>query len=274
MVMRLLPIVMVVVLAALNGAFFFMGSGEEKVVEESTALWDGPVMPGKALALPGKPEGFAASPPLKSEVKTASAKRPAPPSVVAPAKPGTESDRTVAVDKKHVKAGAKKPASGQARIHDGYVVQAGSFVLKLGADILMKRLADRGMEPFIEKGHELVQLNSVQAGPYANLEIATEAESKLKAAGMEARLEETWEGHVIFLRKSILLGYAVQEMEQAEGLGIKPLRMVKIPSDQEVRKVLLGPFATRNRAMEISARIQRLGLAIPIIKRWRDAKTD
>lgn len=241
LVITLLSWVTMVTMGGLN-AWMVMKVREQEARKE---VWSGPRMPGKTIPLPPRPE-------KKVEAVVDKNKPPYP----------DEPLRDLVVgDKGSKDAKPPEPAA--------FEVQAGTFVLKLGAETLTRRLQENGLQPTMEMRKEMVQLNNVQAGPYPTLDAAREAEVKLRSAGVEAVVEDTWEGYVINLGKYYLLGYAMQTMDEAEKLGVTPLRTVKVDAALEVHKVVLGPFSTRDRAKEISARISYLGLAIPVIKEWR-----
>ncbi|MBF0438838.1 MAG: SPOR domain-containing protein [Magnetococcales bacterium] len=255
---RLVPLMVIGLLVILNilvQGMGFMGMGF-KTPEE--AIWPGPVMPGKLLALPDsasarvvgqanavveKPKGVV--PVVKVEPAPVA---PAP--VVAPP------------------PAAPPPAPPAAVTEGRFVVQVGSYVLNLGVDSLVDQLKTAGLNPRLETVQERVPLNNVQAGPYEQLEMAKEVEAKLKAGGYHVQVEESWEGFILSLNKSVLLSHAVEEMEQVRRLGVTPLRLVKVVTDLAVRKILLGPFDTKEKAMKMSARVAEMGIAVPVLKTW------
>ncbi|MBF0612508.1 MAG: SPOR domain-containing protein [Magnetococcales bacterium] len=283
-IMQFLPWAVLLMLLILNGVQGYWAL--KKAPAASDGLWSGPLMPGKPLAMASRPKKVE---PVVEEKKLPFQDEPLRDMVVKPTdepEPVVEkpldkvTDKTAPLPNKKPLAkpvaqpvptapAKPKPVVAEPRLESGYIVQAGDFVLKLGTDTLLKRLRDHGMEPFVEKEVEMVLLNSVQAGPYPTLEAAKETEVKMKAAGMEAVVSDTWEGHVVTLGKFYLLGYAMQSMESAERMNIKPVRMIKVEVPLEVQKVYLGPFSTRDKAKELSARIAQLGLAVPVIKEWK-----
>lgn len=288
-VMGVLPWLALVTLLGLNGYQSYWAT--RQAPRETDGLWTGPLMPGKPVPVAERPKKVE---PVVEEKKELYEDEPLRDMVVKPPEqdvPEAVVDKTS--DKALAAAAAKKPlpktatpvpdprekpktapqpvaqAVPQPRMESGYIVQAGDFVLKMGTDTLVKRLKDHGMTPFVEGEVDMVLLNSVQAGPFATLEAAKEAEVKMKAAGQDAVVSDTWEGYVVTLGKFYLLGYAMQAMENAERLNVKPMRMIKIEVPLEVQKVYLGPFPTREKAKELSARIAQLGLAVPVIKEWK-----
>ncbi|MBF0620737.1 MAG: SPOR domain-containing protein [Magnetococcales bacterium] len=274
-VTRILPWGVVAALVAVNGWVFWDNIQQD---EETTAdIWTGPQMPGKAMALPGRPEGVVtaeAKPapeqkkrqipaPAGMEQKVVAKQPPAPVEIPKQPKLAAVARRSPIIQPPDTILPKESTMVGR-----GYVVQVGSFVLKMGAHSLSQRLEYHGMKPRTEESRELVQLNSVQAGPFSDFDEAKQAEGVLKAGGMDALVEETWEGYIITLSKSFLLGYAVQDMEQAKDLGVNRVRMVKVETDLPVRKVLLGPFPDHEKAREVSVAVTRLGLAVPVIQKW------
>ena len=220
-------------------------------------------MPGKVFALPDPSLAkIIDAPPVPvTPLKETTAKKPAgepkPPQEVAQKPQPAPVQPTKPVETK-----PEPPPRGP-----GYMVQVGSFVLKMGVDSLMERMRRNGLKPRLGVYLERVPLNNVQAGPFTTLEEAKTAEAILKAHGMNVAVEELWNGgFIISLSKSLLLGYAMQDMEKAESLDVKPLRLVKIEADLPVRKVFLGPFPTKKKATEMGRRISRMGLATPVIK--------
>ncbi|MBF0416094.1 MAG: SPOR domain-containing protein [Magnetococcales bacterium] len=149
-----------------------------------------------------------------------------------------------------------------------FVVLVGDFVLELGMESLLKRLKDNGLQPRTGVKKESVRLNNVQAGPFLHLEDAKVAETVLKSHGYEAEVVETWEGFIISMSRSLLLGEAVADMEKGRSLGVKPVRMVKIEVDMPVNKVFFGPFISKEEALKMSERVAKLGLSVPVIKPW------
>ncbi|MBF0186673.1 MAG: SPOR domain-containing protein [Magnetococcales bacterium] len=285
-VLSLLPWIAVVVLLAANILLFVSGSSSGP-----GALWTGPEMPGKIMALPEQPEWLEAA--LSTSTPHQPAKPASPPSKMVLASP-SQSEQTTPPAKLQTAPQPKAPAAhpvdtAQTAIQAApeqrpppvlesstpqtaydsprYVVQAGSFVLEMGADSLMKRLKENGFTPILESTTETIQVNNVQAGPFASLEQAKQAEVRLKANGMDVEAEETWEGYIISLNKSYMLGYAIQDLELAKKLEITPVRIVKVATDLPVRKVIIGPFDTHKEAKAISAEVSHLGLAVPVIKK-------
>ena len=161
---------------------------------------------------------------------------------------------------------APVPASAPAPVAEGFVVQLGSYVLQMGADSMVQQLQSSGLKPHVLVYREQVRLNNVQAGPFKSLEEAKEAEAKLKAGGVIAETEEIWEGFILSVSKSILLSYAVEDMKKVTSLGVEPVRMVKVEADLPVRKVVLGPYPTKDEATAMSVQASRLGLVVPVIK--------
>lgn len=257
--LRFLPWAVIVLLGALNIGLYV----NTWTAKNPDALWDGPPMPGKVYPLPNLPQGVAVSPPPVPKAPEVVAQPLSPPRVlppppkVLPAKPIAEPE---------------KPIVSVSPTGEKYIVQIGSFVLKLGVSSLVERMRANGINPIVEIVQERVRLNSCQAGPFKTLEAAKEAEIKLKASGWKVEVEETWEGYIIMLSQAFLLGEAVQEMERAEALDVKPLRIVKIETDLPVQKVYLGPFTTKEEARQVSAKVARLGLAVPVIKDWQPKK--
>lgn len=233
---RFVPHSVLVALIGLNlGIVFFMSAtGREDV-------WRGPPMPGKRFLLPD----------------IALAKEVASLAVSPPAEPVVEK-------KAEVKA---KPAAAPSSGKVGYVVQSGGF-LDLGTNVLMDRLQKGGLEPWIETTQEVIRLNDVQAGPYGSLKDAKEAEAQLRAAGIASKVEETWEGFILSLSRSAILGEAMQELEKAKSLGLSAVRLAKVEEERAVRRVSVGPFPSKEKAKEISARVAKIGLTVPVIKEW------
>ncbi|MBF0369295.1 MAG: SPOR domain-containing protein [Magnetococcales bacterium] len=275
---RFLPGVAGVLFLGIAAAALLSGGGDE----ESGAVWDGPPVPGKQMALPGKPEGGEPIQTAQSQVKprpkrprtqATPAKPPEPPAAVATTAPVQASPgrvvRTVPLAA-IVKPSSAKPVetAAPAVAESGFVVQVGSFVLQMGANSMMAQLSQNGLNPQIKEMVESVPLNNVQAGPYKSLEAAKEAEAKLKAGGFVVQVEETWEGHIISLSKSILLSYAMEDLVRARDLEVSPLRMVKVNADLPVRKVILGPFPKQKEAREISEEVAGMGIAVPVVKSW------
>ncbi|MBF0584443.1 MAG: SPOR domain-containing protein [Magnetococcales bacterium] len=235
MISRFVPHILCVLLAGVGLVIF--------VFMPSTSLediWRGSPMPGKRLALPDPSTAVVVVTPPPPEEKVA----------------------TPAVEPAKKEAKPEKPANKA-----GYIVHAGTF-LDLGINVAMDRLRKSGLEPWEESIQEMVPLNDVQAGPFDSRAAAKQAEAQLKAAGITAKAEETWEGFIISLSQSFSLGEALQELERAKSLGISTVRLVKIEAERTVRKIYVGPFSTKYRAKEISARVAKLGLAVPIIKEW------
>lgn len=212
-------------------------------------IWRGPPIPGRAMALSDRSLAFDATGVIEGSPLPASETPSAPVKTVTPPAQKKQTEES---------------SSGSA---GGFVVYAGTF-FDLGVNVAMERLRKIGLEPWEELAQEMVSVNDVQAGPYASREEAKEAEAQLRAAGVTAKAVETWEGFVISLSQIISLGDAVQEMEKARALGLSTVRLMKIESERSVRKIYVGPFSTKTKAKEISARVAKLGLAVPVIKDW------
>ncbi|MBF0296658.1 MAG: SPOR domain-containing protein [Magnetococcales bacterium] len=261
---RLFPLLIVGLLILSNLLVQGMGYLGLGFRTPETELWKGPLMPGKQLPLPDasgarvvtgdKSEPVPEKPKEKprEEVKLPPAPEtppPAPTPAPAPEPPPAPL--------------AQPPVSGGK-----FVVQIGSFALNMGVESLLEQLRKAGFTPRIEQVQDRVNLNNVQAGPFETLEGAKVAEAKLKAGGMTVQVEESWEGYIISLSKFLLLGHATDELERVKGMGIAPLRIVKVNTDLAVRKVLLGPYETKERAQKVSAQVAGLGIAVPVLKTW------
>ena len=246
---KFLPWVLVVVLFALN-IWVFVFSTPPLINEEG--VWIGEPIPGKPLALSKKDMKNLAGALLATET-TDGSQAVFPPEKVVPLVPTGE---------------PKPPKPKKFPGKRGFLVETGSFILDHGIDSLLKGLRDNGFEPYVKTVRETIRLNNVQAGPFPQLEDGKEAEAILKAAGIPVALEETWEGFVVSLGQSPLLGRAMKDLVKARGLGVKALRVVKIEVDRPVKKVFIGPYLTKNEAKKIVSRISKLGLAVPVIREW------
>ncbi|MEO5329068.1 MAG: SPOR domain-containing protein [Magnetococcus sp. THC-1_WYH] len=234
-------------------------------------LWTGPLMPGKRYGLPelgqarvlGSPEKKSdVAPEVSQEVKAL-----APPPEVLVKEEETPPAPPPVVVPPEVKVETKSGLDGAVG-SGGFVVQVGNFVLEMGTDSLLARMRENGMDPQIGVKEESIRLNNVQAGPFRKMEEAKVMETVLKSNGYDVEVEETWEGYIISLSRSLLLGFAVHDMEKAQSLGITPLRMVKVEADMPVKNLFLGPYSSKDEARRVSERIAKLGLAVPVIKAW------
>jgi cell division septation protein DedD len=227
---RALPIsVSILLLAASLAVFFLMPATSQN------DIWYGPPITGRRLAL--------ADPRIKE----------APPlPVVQPVVPVVKSKPAQAID---------LDAKGE------FIVQTGGF-FDQGIDTVLERLRKGGLEPWVQTGREKVKVNSLQAGPYTNKKELKEAEAQLKAVGITAKVEETWEGSVIVLGRSYALGEALQEMENIRSKGVHMLRLVKVEEERSVSRVCVGPYPSKAKATEAGARVAKLSLTVPLIKEW------
>ncbi|MBF0108295.1 MAG: SPOR domain-containing protein [Magnetococcales bacterium] len=244
-----------------------------------TEVWSGPLMPGKRYPLPdiatarviGEPVGkdaakatVAARPAMEKPKPEVKVLEPVP---VPPVK-DEKKEPPVTPPPAETARPEKKVVARVDEEHGRYVVQVGSFVLEMGMESLLTRMRENGLEPRVGVKEESVRLNNVQAGPYSRLEDAKVMETVLKSNGYDVAVEETWEGFILSLSRSLLLGFAVHDMEKAQTLGVKPLRMVKIEADMPVKKVFFGPYVSKDEARRMSERVAKLGLAVPVIKSW------
>ncbi len=271
---RLMALIVVGLLASANMGVLVLNL----LKNDSGQIWRGPLLPGKILPLPDVSSARIIPAP-KMDTTPAKPAQPAQSKTKAPpANETTAQDLAAERIKKNQKKDPKKPAPKKnaarsigdtpAPESEGYVVQMGSYVLRIGADSLVERIRNSGLKPLILTYREQVHLNNVQVGPFKTLEEAKAAEAQLKAGGILARTEEIWEGYILSLSKSILLSYSVEEMKKVQALGVEPVRLVKVEADLPVRKVILGPFPTKEKAKEMSARAAKLGLPTPIIKEY------
>ncbi|MEO5341625.1 MAG: SPOR domain-containing protein [Magnetococcus sp. MYC-9] len=234
---RVLPYAVLASLAGVSlWAFVFM------TVTNQEAVWVGPPMPGKRLALAdiAQAKVIVGGPPLAEQGGGKADKKPVEKSKAVETKPPVDRNE--------------------------YIVQVGGFLLELGANAMVEQLRKGGFDPWVESAQELVRLNDVQAGPFASQKDAKEAEAQLKAVGITAKVEETWEGFVISLSRNFALGDALQELEKAQGLGLRLVRLAKVDEERSVRKVCVGPFPSKEKAKEVSARVAKIGLTVPVIK--------
>lgn len=252
-----------IVVAALVGAnAWVLMSPADKFDEDG--VWIGKPVPGKPLPLsdqadalfPEAPSQAAGSPAAEhtSEIAT--------PPDENPERDGKSTDKPAA---------SPAPDPDAMALETRFLVQIGSFVLDAGLPDFLERVRSRGLEAHVQSVMETTHLNDVQAGPYTALENAREDEAKLRAAGMDVGLEKTEEGFVIFLSRSPLLGYAIQDLEKVRGLGVKKVRIVKARLKRAVKKVMLGPFATKHEAKMASAKVAKWGLGTPKIKKAGDS---
>ncbi|MBF0163817.1 MAG: SPOR domain-containing protein [Magnetococcales bacterium] len=262
---RVMPLLAVALLAVLNLLVQGMGMMGMGFKTPEGAIWPGPVMPEKLLELPD---------PAKARV-VIQGDAPLPVVAEKPPEPKPESKPEPKPEPKVETKPASKPEPVPEKhtpmpvvAGEQFMVQVGSFTVEMGVDSLVERLRKEGLSPRVETVRERTGLNSVQVGPFAKLDLAKEAEARLKSGGIAARVEESWEGFVIVLGKSLLLSHAVEEMEKVKKLGVTQVRLVKVESDMTVRKVLLGPYENKERARKMSARVAELGIASPVIKTW------
>ncbi len=242
--------IFVVLLVLLNMMIMAMGYLGMGFQTPENLPWSGPPMPGKLYAL---------SDPALARV--VGQKGDAVVAKVAVAPPPV-----MKVEPQPVKPPEPPPSPP---VDEGkFVVQVGSFALNMGAESLIEKLKGEGFLPWVEVVQDRVSLNNVQAGPFKQLEEAKEAEVKLKAGGLQAQVEENWEGYIISLNKSLFLGNAFAEMERARGLGVEILRMVKVEVSLAVNKVFLGPYKTKEKANQMSAKVAELGFSVPVLKTW------
>jgi cell division septation protein DedD len=260
MVLRFLPWVLIAILLILNVLVFWRSMTRSDEGE----IWFGPPLPGKIALLPSRPTDLLALPEEKPTEPPVVAQAPKKPETVK--KTGVKRFPNEPLADLLDATSAEKAAMSQGS-GSGFLVDVGHFVLPKGADILLRRLKLHGMEARVEAHRELVKLNDVQAGPFPTWESAREAETKLRAGGVDAILtpQETWEGFVISLGQFYLLSSAAQIREMAEMLEVQPVRMVKVERDMDVKRVVMGPYPTREEAKEISSRLAILGLAAPTI---------
>jgi len=238
-------------------------------------LWAGPLMPGKRYNLPDISQARVIKGGEKKEVIEAKVPEEVKRLESLPVEPEKKEEKQAAppppVPPPALEARVVAAAEGVPKVDEDrgrYIVQAGSFVLEMGMEGLVTRMRENGMQPKTGIREESVRLNNVQAGPFGTLEEAKVVETVLKSNGYDVEVEETWEGYILSLSRSLLLSFAIHDMEKAQTLGIKPLRMVKIEADMPVRKVFFGPYASKEEARRMSERVAQLGLAVPVIKAW------
>ncbi|MBF0184341.1 MAG: SPOR domain-containing protein [Magnetococcales bacterium] len=227
---RALPVTVLLLLLGVNLAIFLAMPSTSK-----DDIWYGPPITGRHLAL--------ADPRIKEA---------APPPVVQPVAPVAKAKPAPAVD---------LDAKGE------FIVQTGGF-FDLGIDTVLELLRKGGLEPWVQTSKEKIRVNSLQAGPYANKKDLKEAEAQLKAAGITVKVEETWEGSVIALGRSYALGEAMQEMDKIRAKGVQTLRLIKVEEERLVSRVSVGPYPSKAKANEVSARVAKLSLTVPVIKEW------
>ncbi|MBF0425890.1 MAG: SPOR domain-containing protein [Magnetococcales bacterium] len=267
---RFVPLTLVTLFFLLNLHLLWL-----TLKKPTDTLWTGPLMMGKALPLDiksaekgekaAKTEGKEHQP-AKEKEKEAPHKKE---KVVEKPPPAHATTKPTVQERHEAKpAVVEHKEAGSAADGNGYYVQAGSFAIRKGADTLATRLRAKGLNPNILQQTEMVLVNNVQAGPYRLFDDAKEAEIKLRSAGVLAKTDNTWEGYTISIGKEIQLGSAIDSMGNAEKLGVKPLRIIKVEDAQKFFKVILGPYKTEREAKDASANLAASGLAVPLIKRW------
>ncbi|WP_130471085.1 SPOR domain-containing protein [Candidatus Magnetaquicoccus inordinatus] len=227
---RAMPLGVLILLAGVNLALFLtMPSTSQE------DIWYGPPITGRRLALADAKIKEAPAPPVVQPVAPVAKAKPAPVS--------------------------EQDSKGE------YIVQTGGF-FDQGIETVLERLRKGGLEPWVQTSREKVKVNSLQAGPFANKKELKEAEAQLKAAGIAVKVEESWEGSVIALGRSYALGEALQEMEKIRSKGVQMLRLVKVEEDRSVSRVCVGPYPSKAKANEASARVAKLSLTVPVVKEW------
>ncbi|MEG3640957.1 SPOR domain-containing protein [Magnetococcus sp. PR-3] len=263
----MLPWVVAAILAVIAVAFLWDGM-RDRPEEGADAVWAGekPVL-SRAMALPERMlvelEGLDEQP--RKVVKKRQAVKPAPLQPSPPKQKLKDLPPPPAMVRQPRKPLPKPPtpiAGSQ------YIVQVGSFVYEFGAGQLVERLKQRGYEASVLEATETVVLNQVQAGPYEDLESAKENELKLRAGGFRVDIEKNWQGLIIPVGESMRLGYAIDIMDKAERLYVRPLRLVKAESAQNLYKVVMGPYREESEAQQMAARLSSLGRTSPLIKIW------
>ncbi|MDT8316910.1 MAG: SPOR domain-containing protein [bacterium] len=197
-----------------------------------------------------KPASVSPIPVAKPKPK----KDPAP---VVKAEPAT---KKIPSNKKITVVKARLPVSEK-----GYYIQAGAFIFKDNLNIPRKKIESLGFKPKVKTGTKLIGMHRLLVGEWNDFLIAEEIADKLRRKGFKAELTSKDE------RFCVLIGsyYYRQEAERKKKALISKgfnSRIEKKRIKMKINYLLLGPYATSEKAAETTEVLNTKGLKTVIIQ--------
>jgi cell division septation protein DedD len=184
-----------------------------------------------------------------------------PPVVIEPtSKP--ESSFAEATEDKPAPAPAPIVASGGVQ----YSVQVGAFILDSSVAELEKKLRGLGYDPFLKKGSTTAMMNMLTVGPFANVDDARAALSRLKEAGVDSNMRRRNDGTVIINAGSYLLEEnATSIMRRIRSLGY-PVKLLKQDARLPMTFVRVGRYQAMDDATSAKEELKGKGLDGIVVK--------
>lgn len=206
----------------------------------------------------------------KIEVKKVDKKpTPASPKPAAKLKPKKELASIVkskpAVRKKTLH---KKPTVVKANLpvsKKGYYIQAGAFIFKDNLNVPRKKIESLGFRPKVKKGTKLIGMHRLLVGEWDDFLIAEDIAAKLKRKGFQAELTSKDERFCVLIGSYYYKQKADKKKKALRAKGFNS-RIEKKRIRMKINYLLLGPYATSEKAAEITEVLNTKGLKTVIIQ--------
>ena len=147
-----------------------------------------------------------------------------------------------------------------------YSVQVGAFILDSSVADLEKRLRGLGYDPFLKKGSTTAMMNMLTVGPFAKVDEARTALSRLKDAGVDSNMRRRNDGGAIINAGSYLLEEnATNIMKKVRSLGY-PVKLFKKEARLPMTFVRVGRFPDKSEADSAKTELKGKGLEGIVVK--------
>ena len=147
----------------------------------------------------------------------------------------------------------------------GYYIQAGAFIFRDNLNVPKKKIESLGFRPKVKTGTKLIGMHRLLVGAWDDFLIAEDIAAKLKRKGFKAELTSKNE------RFCVLIGsYYYKKKADRKGKALKAKgfnsRIEKKRIRMKINYLLLGPYATSEKAAEITEVLDTKGLKTAIIQ--------
>ena len=147
----------------------------------------------------------------------------------------------------------------------GYYIQAGAFIFKDNLNVPRKKIESLGFKPMIKTGTKLVGMHRLLVGEWGDFLIAEDIAAKLKRLGYKAELTSKDERFCVLIGSYYYRQEAVKRGKALKAKGFNS-RIEKKRISMKINYLLLGPYATSEKAAEINEVLNTKGLKTVIIQ--------
>ena len=147
----------------------------------------------------------------------------------------------------------------------GYYIQAGAFIFKDNLNAPRKKIESLGFRPKVKTGTKLIGMHRLLVGAWDDFLVAEDIANKLRRKGFKAELTSKNERFCVLIGSYYYKNKADRKKKALEAKGFNS-RIEKKRISMKINYLLLGPYATSEKAAEITEVLNTKGLKTAIIQ--------